>query len=68
MAALGFNERWRQLVMLCVTKVNYLVLVNRKLISSIEPSRELRQGDPLSPYLFLICVKGLSALINTAEQ
>ncbi len=65
---LGFNIRWVALLMKCVTTVTYSTLVNGEPSGYIQPKRGLRQGDPLSPYLFLICAKGLSALLRKAER
>lgn len=53
---------------LCVTTVEYKVCMNDTLVGPIIPGRGLRQGDPLSPYLFLLCVEGLSQVIMEAAS
>ena len=68
MLKLGFKGEWVNLVMKCVTTVKYQVKVNRDATKIIIPQRGLRQGDPLSPYLFLLCVEGFSALLYDAER
>ena len=67
MRKMGFSERWISLVMMCVTTVSYEILINGEPRGKITPSRGLRQGDPISLYLFLLCVEGLSALIRKKE-
>lgn len=64
MEKLGFAKRWIHLIMQCVTSVTYAIKINGVPNGNIIPSRGIRQGDPLSPYLFLLCVEGLSALIK----
>ncbi|KAH9697393.1 reverse transcriptase domain-containing protein [Citrus sinensis] len=68
MLKLGFDTRWVELTMLCVSTVQYNVLREGKVIGPIIPCRGLRQGDPLSLYLFIICAEGLSSLIRTKER
>ncbi|WP_178121759.1 reverse transcriptase domain-containing protein, partial [Pseudomonas sp. FSL R10-2172] len=68
MEKLGFEERWIDLIMTCVSTVSYKIKVNGELTEEIVPTRGLRQGDPLSPYLFLICAEAFSGLLNGAER
>ncbi|KAH9726542.1 reverse transcriptase domain-containing protein [Citrus sinensis] len=65
---LGFDAKWVTLIMLCVSTFRYHVIRDGKEIGPIVPSRGLRQGDPLSSYLFILCAEGLSALIRKNEH
>ena len=68
MQRLGFNERWISLVLMCISTVSYSVLINGEAKGNIVPSWGLRQGDPISPYLFLLCAEGLSAMLRKKEE
>ena len=68
MVKLGLAEKWVNLAMQCVSSATYTVLLNGEPRGFISPARGIRQGDPLSPYLFLFCVEGLSALIRRATD
>lgn len=67
MIIMGFSEKWVKWIMLCVTTVSYSISFQGSMIGPIIPKRGLRQGDPLSPYLFLLCVEGLSLSLKNAS-
>lgn len=64
MLALGFPQTWCSLVMKCATWVSFSVKVNRALSPSFRPTRGIRQGDPIFPYLFLLCSEGLTSMLR----
>lgn len=65
---MGFNEKWVFLIMQCVSSVSYNITHAKREIGPIIPTPGIRQGDPLSPYLFILCAEGLSALIRKKEE
>ena len=67
MKKMGFHDKWISLMMMCVTTMTYSVLINGEPKGIISPSRGLRQRDPISPYLFLLCAEGLTAMLKKEE-
>ncbi|KAG8363550.1 hypothetical protein BUALT_Bualt19G0034200 [Buddleja alternifolia] len=55
-----------RLIMFCVTSINSKVLWNGEALPVFSTTCGLRQGDPLSPYLFMLCMECLAYLINEA--
>ena len=68
MRKMGFCMRWINLMMECIKTVSYSILVNREPNGLIQPSRGIQRGDPLSPFLFLLCTEGLHGLIQKAAR
>ncbi|KAL0012182.1 hypothetical protein SO802_007290 [Lithocarpus litseifolius] len=68
MERLSFHEKWIGMIMQCISTVSYSILINGVAYGCIMPTRGIRQGDPLSPYLFLLCAEGFSSMICQAVR
>jgi len=67
MGRMGFHPKWVAWIMQCISSVSYSFLLNNSAQESILPQRGIRQGDPLSPYLFILCSEALSGLCSKAQ-
>lgn len=63
----GFDHNWIKWVMALVTSTNFSILVNGLPIEIFTPTRGLSQGDPLSPFSFILMMEGLGQTIKKAK-
>ncbi|KAL8122999.1 hypothetical protein AgCh_011101 [Apium graveolens] len=68
MQKFGFNSVWIDRVMKCVITVSYSFVQDGEIFGDVQPQRGIRQGDPMSPYLYILCAEGLSSMIRRHEQ
>jgi hypothetical protein len=68
MQRMYFDPRWIKMIMMCVITANYAIIVNRVPMGQISPTWGIRQRDHIYPYMFLLCVEALSAMIAKAES
>ncbi|CAL1372026.1 unnamed protein product [Linum trigynum] len=66
MTKMGFSSVWCGWVHECLKSTSFSVMINGAPKGYFSPSRGLRQGDPLSPLLFVICTEGFAALLRKA--
>lgn len=65
---MGFHSTWTARIMACIRTFLYSYMVNDSVQGAVVPTRGIRQGDPLSPYLFILCSEVLSGLCRRAQQ
>ncbi|KAJ9701497.1 hypothetical protein PVL29_006726 [Vitis rotundifolia] len=68
MQKMGFGEKWAGWIRWCISTASFSVLINGSPAGFFQSTRGLRQGDPISPYLFVLGMEALSCLINRAVR
>lgn len=64
----GFNNNWTKWILDCMSLLSYKILINGSLGPQSKPLRGLKQGNPISLFIFLLYSKGLSASLVSKER
>jgi hypothetical protein len=64
--AFGFTQHWISWIISLVSTTSYSLLINGAPAKPFWPTRGIRRGDPLSPFLFILMMEGLSQSIKNA--
>jgi hypothetical protein len=64
----GFPETWRKWIHFCISTMRFSIMINGSSCGFFESSRGLRQGDSLSPLLFVVVMEALNKLLMRAEE
>jgi hypothetical protein len=65
--AFGFAQHWISWIVILVSTTSYSHLINGAPTKPFWPSRGIKQGDPLSPFMFILMMEGISRSIKSAS-
>lgn len=64
---MGFDERWIRWINFCISTIKFSILINGSPAGFFSSQRGLRQGDPISPFLFILAMEGLNILFKSTK-
>lgn len=65
---MGFGNRWVKWVEFCIKTVRFSILVKGEPVGFFASGRGLRQGDPISLFLFILVMEGFGSMMRITTQ